>query len=799
MSVTTSGFWLSATSAAALPTSQQDLLARDATGERIALGPARNFRCYESRTTERAEASSWIQVDLGSAQPIDAVILYPSNKYFMVGNGFPLRFRIECAPDDDLRVWELIADRSTIDYPDPADRIVRFPAQQVMGRYLRVTAMRLRQRKQPSSPFAVVPTGEPPVLLSFAKIAVLSNGQDIAVGRNVTVDPTLGREEDAHQLARAARPQGEGLITDNPGNVTSPDVWRPPVHDPPFSRVHLDGGLFHAAMARNIVYLLESFSTDDLLLQFRERAGKPAPHSRQPNPFWEEELAGSNAGRFLMGAGKTLQQIEHPELRARMNAVVDGIAGCRQLNGYIMAFPEDSMFVSEHGAYTRSWTTHGLIEAGYAGHPAAFGLLRGYYDWYNALISLPELLRGCMQGGQGMVANTRMYFAPLGRPLDVQVIQRYFQENYWIEDLTNGRPEAIWQYPYDRPHVYLLTNLEAYLDLYRATGDAKYLSAVDGAWNLFRDNWQNIGGSFSIIEGEKNLPRAHELYAKLGETCGSAFWILLNQRLNALRPDEEKYVAEIEKSIYNVILANQDGTVGIRYHTLLVGQKEPGRRVNTCCEGQGTRILASLAEHIYTVVADGVYVNLYEASGIEWRHAGAPMQLTMRTSFPRDSTVDIEIGTQSARRARLRIRTPSWATNAMTILINDAPAATGAPGTYTTLDRLWTAGDRISFVLPMGLKLTKYTGADQVAGHERFALEYGPLLMAAIGAADSQLLLLGADRPTHIIGRLQRDSKNGCHFNAAVLGAEVKFIPYFEVTNEAFSCFPIIDTRSDLL
>src|SRR6266700_1806104 len=67
-------------SAAHLP---NDMLARDATGERIALGPARNFLPYESRAADRAGASTWVQIDLGSAQPIDAVILYPSNKYFM--------------------------------------------------------------------------------------------------------------------------------------------------------------------------------------------------------------------------------------------------------------------------------------------------------------------------------------------------------------------------------------------------------------------------------------------------------------------------------------------------------------------------------------------------------------------------------------------------------------------------------------------------------------------------------------------------------------------------------------------
>ena len=264
----------------------------------------------------------------------------------------------------------------------------------------------------------------------------------------------------------------------------------------------LEGGVFQKAMEDNILYLLNSYSVDDLLRQFRERVGTAKP-PEQPTgdvQFWEEDLAGSNAGRFLMAAGNTLRWINHPELRRRLDAVVDGIAQCRQPNGYIMAYPEDTIFFSERGAYTRAWLVHGLIEAGYAGNPKAFELLRGYSDWFNQCSYLPQLLRFAVQGGQGMIANTRMYFTPVGKPADIQVIQRYFQENYWMDQLAAREDRAIWQYPYDRPHCYLLTNLEAYMDLYRATGDPRYLHAVEGGWELYHDKWENPGGSISIIE-----------------------------------------------------------------------------------------------------------------------------------------------------------------------------------------------------------------------------------------------------------------------------------------------------------
>jgi uncharacterized protein len=178
-----------------------------------------------------------------------------------------------------------------------------------------------------------------------------------------------------------------------------------------------------------------------MLRPFRERAGKPVrPGMREPIPFWETSLPGSSAGRFLMGAANTLRWIDHVELRASMNAIIDGIEECRAPNGYIMAYPEDLILHSERGGYARSWVTHGLIEAGYAGNPKAFPLLRGFYDWFDRCSYLPNMMRGGVQGVQGMIANTRMYFTPVGKPEDIQVIQRYYQENYWLERTSPCSP-----------------------------------------------------------------------------------------------------------------------------------------------------------------------------------------------------------------------------------------------------------------------------------------------------------------------------------------------------------------------
>lgn len=776
-----------------------------ATGELMATSASSFYRPYCSRFSTTSETTTWVQVDLGSTQYIDAVKLHPfCRPHWPAGDGFPLRFSIECSDDANFASRLPLVAWTRTDYPDPESRIVEFPTKKAAGRYVRLTATRLRAKKpstllvgflSPDARKSYMDLLDDSHFLALSKMEVLAKGIDLALGRPVTVDRAYGNANDARQLTRAPRPQGEGMVTDNPHNITLARDWRPVANRArtPLAGVTLRDGLFKSALESNTRYLLDSFTADDLLRPFRERAGKPLPPAtRTPHPFWEQALAGSNAGRFLMGAANTLRWMEHTELRSRMSAVVDGIAECREPDGYMMAYPEDTFFYSERGAYTRAWVTQGLIDAGHTGNAKAFELLRGYYDWYNRQSFLPQALRRCGFGPQGTVANTRMYFTPVGKPIDLQIVQRYMQENYWLEDLAARKVDALWQYPYDRTHCYLINFMEPYLDLYSATGAQPYLEAALGGWDLVRENWQNVGGSITLHEMAECPPKAYPLYDSRGETCGSAFWMLLNQRLHLLYPQEEKYVAEIEKSIYNVLLANQAGSRGIRYHTRLLEKKEGPRCTNTCCEGQGTRILGSLPEYIYSIADDGIYVNLFEPSSIQWQHGSDTLQLEMRTEFPRSPQVQLELHATTPVAAKINIRTPSWAAGAMNILVNGKPAATGAPGSFAVLDRQWSQGDTISFTLPMAIKLTKYSGVDQIAGRDRFAVEYGPLLMAALGTADAVIKTESNADAIDVLTQLQPKPGYPLHFTLPrhIFYAETVWKPYFMIEDESFSCFP---------
>ncbi len=736
---------------------------------------------YETPSAGTDEAARWVQIDLGRAYRIDAVKLFPLVDWAPNAQGFPARFKVQVADDPEFKAASTVADFSGADYANPHDEVGVFTAQGQSGRYVRLAATRLRNQK-----------------LALSKLEVWSGGRDVAQGCAAwdSVRGELGRTA----LTRAPRPQGEEVVTDNPANVSSPSTWRPVPYQAqaPLGGVTLGEGLFKTAMQNNIAYLMSSFSFDELVRQFRERAGQPSPAGmRAPDGFWESTLAGSNAGRFLMGAGNTLRWMDDAALRERLNKVVATIDECREPNGYLMAYPADTIFVNERAAYTRSWVTHGLIEAGYAGNPRAFKLLRGYYDWFDTNPYLPELLRRGGQGVQGMIANTRMYFTPLGKPQDLQVVQRYFQENYWLEQLARRDPAAIWKYPYDHPHNYLITSLEPYLDLYRATGQSKYLQAAQGGWDLYHNDWEHIGGSIAICEGDAYPPGSNFLHRHTGELCGSVFWSRYNQRFHLLHPEQERYVAEIEKSIYNVLLPNQAGSQGILYHANLLGQKDKssGLSKNTCCEGQGTRMLGSLPEYLFSIAPDGLFVDLFAPSAITWKQGERTLKLAMQTQFPLANQVALRLSLSAPARSNIRLRVPSWAARPMPILVNNKLVQTGQPGTYAVLKRTWRDGDTISFALPAALRLTPYQGAEQSPAQPRYALQYGPVLLAAVG--------VGAQRPEarfscsldELSKRLQPLANSPLHFSVA--GDDgYEFVPYWQVKlDQTFTCFPIVGAQ----
>ena len=115
--------------------------------------------------------------------------------------------------------------------------------------------------------------------LALGKMDVYSGGKEIAALCPVTVDSTYGIDDDVAQVTRPARLGGETTFMDHPENVTDREHLEASCPQGPRAAHGRDAGgrRFPEAMEDNILYLLNSYSVDDLLRQFRERVGTAKP------------------------------------------------------------------------------------------------------------------------------------------------------------------------------------------------------------------------------------------------------------------------------------------------------------------------------------------------------------------------------------------------------------------------------------------------------------------------------------------------------------------------------------------
>jgi hypothetical protein len=93
----------------------------------------------------------------------------------------------------------------------------------------------------------------------------------------------------------------------------------------------------------------------------------------------------------------------------------------------------------------------------------------------------------------------------------------------------------------------------------------------------------------------------------------------------------------------------------------------------------------------------------------------------------------------------------------------------------------------------MGLKATTYTGFDTIPYHNRYAMEYGPILLALTGKKEAPHIITGtSDLPDNLIP----DAARPLHFRVAN-NAEYQFVPYWRLdSSQNFTVFPVVKTDS---
>jgi signal transduction histidine kinase len=128
---------------------------------------------YHSGYSGNQDSVHWVDMDLMRTHEINAIVLIAtptdSGGAAAAGYGFPLRFRVEIAEDNEDAEHVIVADWTHEDFPNPVALPVYLPVPGLRARQVRITATRLSREGDR-------------FFFSLGEVIVLSGGRNVAIG-----------------------------------------------------------------------------------------------------------------------------------------------------------------------------------------------------------------------------------------------------------------------------------------------------------------------------------------------------------------------------------------------------------------------------------------------------------------------------------------------------------------------------------------------------------------------------------------------------------------------------------------
>jgi hypothetical protein len=185
--------------------------------------------------------------------------------------------------------------------------------------------------------------------------------------------------------------------------------------------------------------------------------------------------------------------------------------------------------------------------------------------------------------------------------------------------------------------------------------------------------------------------------------------------------------------LINQILCSQNPETGmvLYYVPLNSGATKAGRFSTPfdsfwCCVDTGMENHARYGESIYGHDDQGVYVNLFIASELDWKEKG--VKIRQETAFPENHSIKLILSCAKPTPLVVRIRRPVWAHSEAELILNGKKIPVPAvQAGYLSLDRTWNNGDTLEVRFPMTLSLEPMPDNPQ-----RAAILYGPVVLAGL-------------------------------------------------------------------
>lgn len=488
------------------------------------------------------------------------------------------------------------------------------------------------------------------------------------------------------------------------------------------------GGLIGKRFLLSQTNRLLKIDENELLGGFRKRPGS--------HPW-----IGEHVGKWLHAASVTYACTRNAGLRAKLDRVAHALIATQEPDGYLGTYAPDQRFGlypnADWDVWSHKYNMLGLL---------SYYQITGDKDALVCCRRMADLLirtfgpgkKSILSAGtqQGMASTSVLepivlLYRATGdrRYLDfAQYIVSSWDEPGGPAILSTLKMIGAVDRVANGKAYEMLSNLCGLCELYRATGDRRYLAAPLTAWKDIVANRLYITGSGSVGElwrADNVLPNG--VGASICETCVTVTWEQLNIQLLRLT-GEARFAEQIERTAYNHLFAAQKPTCDDWcYYTPLEGVK-PYDKVTTCCHSSGPRGVALLPSTVFGVTYDAICVNLYTPVHEVVRMSnGAAVDLTQSTTYPANGQVTITVRPRPRAGAfALRLRIPAWS-RSTALSVNGGKVPAVRAGAWATIRRTWRAGDRVVLSFDMWPRLA--IGDHGNAGCA--AILAGPLVFAA--------------------------------------------------------------------
>jgi len=393
---------------------------------------------------------------------------------------------------------------------------------------------------------------------------------------------------------------------------------------------------------------LQSLETDRLLHTFRLTAGLPT--SAEPLGGWEKpnvELRGHFTGHFLSACALMSLSEGDAMLRGRGNLVVAELAKCQKAigtssgDGYLSAFPPSFFDRLKTGQKVWApWYTIHKIMAGLldmyvlARNEQALDVVRGMAGWtkrWTDSLSDEDMARIMHVEFGGMNDVLYNLYAVTGVKDYADAAHRFDDERLF-GPLADGRDEL--------KGLHVNTQIPKIIGAarrYELTGDQRYRRIAEFFWTQVTQHRAYATGGTSNDEHWRSAPDklAGELSYSTEECCCTYNMLKLTRHLFAWSP-EARYFDYYERALLNGILGTMNPKNGLTmyYVPLATGYWKvfaSPRGSFWCCTGTGVESFSKLADSIYFHDENGLYVNLFVASELDWEEQG--LRVRQDTAF----------------------------------------------------------------------------------------------------------------------------------------------------------------------